>query len=154
MLFKKNKKAMSPLLVTIFLAALAVSLGAMVVSWGSSFQDGESASCGKVEIAIQVAEGREMICIDEQTGSIKLMIVNSGDAALKKILHRQIGSDFEVEDRALPNSNLASGQVLNTQILLTPGRPRMELVPVIEVLNEEIMCSNKAIIRETISLCE
>lgn len=154
MLFIKNKKAMSPLLITIFLAALAVSLGAMVVSWGSSFQEGESASCQNVGISIQVAEGREMLCVDENTGRIKLMITNTGDTSLKKIIHRQISKDFEVEDKVLPNSNLATGQMLNTELLLSPGRPRIELVPVIEVLNEEILCTNKAIIRETLAVCE
>lgn len=154
MFFIKNKKGMSPLLVTIFLTALAVSLGAMVVSWGSNNDQGrDSSSCDDVSISPQIVSGNEMLCFNESSGKLKIMIINDGNVPLEGIMHRQINSDFAVNEKMIPTSKLAVGQVMNTEILLNSGKIRAELIPVITVLNENILCSGKAIIRENISSC-
>ena len=154
MFLKFNKKAMSPLLVTIFLAALAVSLGAMIVSWGSNAMERDSSSCDDVRISIQVAESKELLCFNETSGSLKLVVSNSGDVPIEGIVHRQIGSDFETVDDVIPNSDMGVGQILSTNLLLRPGKARAELIPYINVLNENILCNSKAIVRENIEVCK
>ena len=144
---------MSPLLVTIFLVAFAVALGAMVMSWGSDSERRDSSSCDDIRIAPQVLLGEEMLCFNEDSGRLKIVISNSGKVPLNSIVNRQISSDFRVEDILIPNSGLGVGQILSTEIDIMPGRIRAELIPVIIVLNEKVLCSGKSLIRENIPLC-
>ncbi|MFP4567860.1 MAG: hypothetical protein ACLFN8_02865 [Candidatus Woesearchaeota archaeon] len=149
-----NKRGMSPLLVTIFLVAFAVALGAMVMSWGSSSsQSRDSSSCSDVSISPQVLLGSELICFNETAGKIKIVLSNSGDVEISSIINRQVGSDFSVEDSSISGSALRPGQVLNTELLLRPGRVRVELIPEISVLNDKVLCPSKALVREEIPKC-
>ena len=151
----KGKKGMSPLLVTIFLAALAVSLGAMIMSWGTgTAEQRDSSTCDDVSISPQVMDGEEMICFDETEGGLKIVITNDGDIALGGIVNRYISSDFEVQDNIIPNSDLSRGNILSTTIRINPGKVRVNLIPMIEVLNEQVLCTSKAITRENIAKCD
>lgn len=152
--FFMDKRGMSPLLVTIFLVAFAVALGAMVMSWGSDSERRDSSTCDDVSIAPQVFLSEEMICFNEQSGKLKVVISNTGRISLAGISHRQIGSDFKVSDTIIPSSDLGTGQVLSTELLINPGRVRVELIPVIVVLNEKVYCSGKSLVRENIPVCQ
>ncbi len=154
MFFGFNKKAMSPLLVTIFLTALAVSLVAMILSWGSNASHRDSSTCDDVGISVQVADGKELICFDESSGRLRVVVSNSGDVSIEGIIHRQIGSDFEFSDDVVPNSDLAVGQILSENLLLRPGKARVELIPFISVLGENVLCSSKAVVRENVVVCD
>jgi hypothetical protein len=144
---------MSPLLVTIFLVAFAVALGAMVMSWGSNAGTRDSSSCKDVEISPQVVSGSELICYDASGGKVKVVISNTGGVALDAVINRQVSSDFSINDISIPASSLGIGQVLSTDLFLVPGPMRIELIPAISVLNERVICTSKALIREDISPC-
>jgi len=147
-----GKKAMSPLLVTIFLVAFAVALGAMVVSWGSD--DGKvSSTCDDVSISPQVFFGGELICYNESSGFLKVVLVNNGEVPIESVVHRQIGSDFNVVDTVLVRSGLGVGEVFSSELLLSPGRVQVELIPSIVVLNDRVLCTDKSVLRTNISVC-
>jgi FlaG/FlaF family flagellin (archaellin) len=152
--FFLDKRGMSPLLVTIFLVAFAVALGAMVMSWGSNTERRDSSTCDDVSISPQVFLGEEMICFNEQSGKLKIVISNTGKVSLGGVAHRQIGSDFKVVDNVISGSDLGAGQVLSTELVINPGRVRVELIPVIVVLNERVFCSGKSLVRENIPVCK
>ena len=144
---------MSPLLVTIFLVAFAVALGAMVMSWGSSAGARDSSSCKEVEISPQMVSGSELVCFDASAGKVKVVIANTGSLALEAVVNRQVNTDFSINDISIPASSLGVGQVLSTDLFLVPGPARIELIPAISVLNERVLCTSKALIREDIPPC-
>ncbi len=153
-IFNWGRKGMSPLLVTIFLVAFAVALGAMVMSWGSNNSQGrESSTCDSVSISPQLLSGDELICFDESVGKLKVVLLNDGDVELSGVIHRQISEDYAIKDEVISKSSLKEGQVLSTELILSPGRVRLELIPVISVLGDEVLCSGKSLIREDIAKC-
>lgn len=148
-----NKRGVSPLIMTIFLVALAVALGAMIMSWGSGSGSRSSSGCESVGFSAQVIGGSELICFNETSGMLKIVVVNSGSVGFDAIVHREVGSDFNVVDSILSRSDLGVGQVLSTELLIRPGRVRVELIPAINVLNERVLCTGKSLVREDISRC-
>jgi hypothetical protein len=68
---------MSPLLLTIILIAFAVALGAMVMSWGSN-KLYDLRILRKVDLTVQQAFGKDLICFNEATGKLKVVIKNTG----------------------------------------------------------------------------
>lgn len=148
-----GRKGMSPLLVTIFLVAFAVALGAMVMSWGSGGEGRDSSTCDSVSISPQMLGGDELICYNRSAGRLKVVVINSGDVDLQGVVNRQIDSDYDAKDEVISNSDLREGQVLSTELVLSPGRVRVELIPVISVLGDEVLCSDKSLIRENIDEC-
>ena len=149
----RSKKAASPLLVTIFLVALAVALGAMITSWGSTGTTRDSATCDDVKISPQIFMGDELFCYNETTGKVRFAIINDGDVSLSGVISRTVDPNKGVQDKMIPDSNLRRGEVLSTEVEIQQGRVRIELIPVIDVLRERLLCSGKAIIRENINKC-
>lgn len=150
---KWGRKGMSPLLVTIFLVAFAVALGAVVMSWGSNGGSRESSTCDSVSISPQMLLGDELICYNESAGKLKVVVINSGSVDLNSIINRQVNSNYDIKDDVIANSALREGQVLSTELLLSPGRVRLELIPTISVLGDEVLCTGKSLIREDIDEC-
>ena len=82
----KNKKGISPLIATVLLISFAVSLGAVVMNWGSKIQISEqnvTAQCGNAYIDFFVLpSGKPDICID---GNQILMTVEAMSGKIKDL---------------------------------------------------------------------
>lgn len=145
---------MSPLLLTIILIALAVALGAMIMSWGSNKVYPTKASCDSVELVTQQAFGTDLICFNEETGKLKIVVKNSGKSALSAIVYRKISPDMTVRDILLPSSELEVGKIYEAEIPHVKGeKAHLEIIPQIKNGEEILLCDDKAIVKENIPSC-
>lgn len=150
-----NKKGMSPLLLTIILIAFAVALGTMVMSWGSNKLYEPKESCDKVELTVQQAFGKDLICFNEATGKLKVVIKNTGQGRASNLIYRKINPDLTIRDVVLPSSALDPGKVYEAEIPhQKTEKVHVEIMPQVNNEGEEKICDEKAIIRENIPSCD
>jgi flagellin-like protein len=149
-----NKKGMSPLILTIILIAFAVALGAMVMSWGSNKLYAPKESCEKIELTVQQAFGKDLICFNEATGKLKIVIKNTGQGGANGIIYRKINTDLTTRDIVLPSSALEPGKIYEAEIPHQQNeKVHIEIIPQITNEGAETLCIDKAIIRENIPSC-
>jgi len=149
-----NKKAMSPLLLTIILIAFAVALGAMIMSWGSSKVQIQNGSCDSVNLVVQKAFDSDLICYNVNTGKLKIVVKNAGKQKILEVVYRKINPDLSIRDIALPYSEIEPGRAYEAEIPYQPGgKVHIELIPKINVEDVPTLCDDKAIIKETIPPC-
>jgi FlaG/FlaF family flagellin (archaellin) len=150
-----NKKGMSPLLLTIILIAFAVALGAMIMSWGSNKVYPSKSSCEDAEIVVQKAFGNDLICFNENSDKLKIVVKNSGQTTLSGLIYRKISPDLNIRDITLPSSALEIGKIYEAEIPHQFGeRTHIEIIPQVTNNEQQTICDNKAIIRENISPCK
>ena len=150
----KGKKGMSPLIVTILLVALAVSLGAMIMSWGSSELSTNQKGCEQTKIEPQQAFGQNLICYDQNNKKLKLLLKNTGTNALTGIQIKQINPDLTINEMRLPKSNIIPGASYEYILdFIKPEKTYIEIIPEIDFLGEKIMCVNNAIIIDNLGNC-
>lgn len=149
-----NKKGISPLLLTIILIALAVALGAMIMSWGASKASGNKESCDKIELTVQRAFDTDLVCFNADTGKLKIVIKNVGKDPVNTLIYRRINPDMSIRDTPLPSSEMTSGRIYEAEIPYQPGsKVHIELIPQILIENTPTLCDQKAIIRENVPPC-
>lgn len=86
-----NKSGVSPLISTIILLVFATGLGAIVMSWGSSYAQVEiKESCSKTSISIVEIKSRPKACISQ--GSVYYTIQNTGETNIYDYRITLIGS--------------------------------------------------------------
>jgi hypothetical protein len=151
-----NKKGMSPLLLTILLIGLAVGLGAVIITWSSDQAYSPKESCEKITLTVQKAFDKDLICFNEATGKLKLVVKNDGQGNINSILYRKINLDLTTRDVILPTSALKPGQIYQAEVPHVQNeRVHIEIIPQIKNEEEttETLCINKAIIKEDIPAC-
>ncbi|MGV8169306.1 MAG: hypothetical protein ACP5N3_04590 [Candidatus Nanoarchaeia archaeon] len=149
-----NKKGMSPLLMTIILIALAVALGAMIMSWGSNKTSGDKGSCEDVNLVVQQAFNTDLVCFNQETSKLKMVVKNSGKTSIKSLIYRRINPDMSIRDTVLPASEMTPGKIYEAEIPYIPGaKVHIEIIPQLMVENELILCDKNAIIKENVPDC-
>jgi hypothetical protein len=146
---------MSPLLLTIVLIAFAVALGAMIMSWGSSKVGPQKSSCDRVDLVVQKAFDNDLICFNEQTGKLKIVVKNVGEEKLKSLIYRKINPDLSVRDITLPSSEMEPGRIYEAEIpIVEKGKVHIEIIPQILIDTTPTLCDDKAIIKENLQSCK
>ncbi|MGV8162793.1 MAG: hypothetical protein ACP5N2_05685 [Candidatus Nanoarchaeia archaeon] len=149
-----NKKGMSPLLLTILLVAFAVALGAMIMSWGASKTINSQGTCDNVELVVQKAYNTDMICFNNETGKLKIIVKSTGKQQINSLIYRRITPDMSIRDTPLPSSEMNPGRIYEAEIPYQSGsRVHIEILPQIMIENIPSLCDSKAIIRENIPPC-
>jgi hypothetical protein len=126
----------------------------MVMSWGSNkiYTPGES--CEKVELTVQRAFDKDLICFNEETGKLKVVIKNTGQGSANAMIYRRITPDLATRDIILPSSNLEPGKIYEAEIPYQQGeKVHIEIIPQIKDGETPTLCSDKAIIKENIPSC-
>ena len=100
-----SKKGVSPLVATILLIAFAVALGAVVMSYGSSYYEesgsGEAVSgsgeelCGDINLQVHKVNNINQLCYKEQ-GAIKFTLINKANKDINKIRMLVTGDEVYV----------------------------------------------------------
>lgn len=149
-----GKKGMSPLIITILLIALAVSLGAMIMSWSSGAANSPELTCSDAKLEVQVAFGQELLCYNEADGKLRVIVRNTGSNIIDSLTFRRITLDFKTRDIKLPNSYLGLGKVYESEISFQmEEKVHVEIIPSVIVDGEELLCNDQAIVRDSIPPC-
>lgn len=145
---------MSPLIVTILLIALAVALGTMIMNWSSDVAGAKVVSCEDIDLQIQQAFGKELLCFNENTGKIKLVVKNEGKSPADFIVYRQINANLDTKDIKMPDSYLGTGKIYDVNIaFMMSDKIHIEFIPGIMKSGQEVICTNKSIVTETLESC-
>ncbi len=104
-----NKEGLSPIIATFLLIAFAVSLGAVVMTYGSAYYEesqkkstlNASLLCSEVNLEVHSTDGSDDVCI---AGSqIRYLLVNSGSESISAVQMWALGTKIYVSE--LPDSS-------------------------------------------------
>ena len=142
------KKAITPLISTIFLLVFAVGLGALVMSWGSSETRLASSvgSCPNVEIAVTKINLVEQACMKDN--SLIVTLENNGDEYVKTIRVVALSQDTSVSDEF--DAGISAGEFKRMSYKLNGPTPsKIRLIPIID----KDVCIKKKIELENVRGC-
>lgn len=147
----QNKKAVSPLIATVLLIAFAVSLGAVLLTYLTSFGE-----CSGTEIEIPTVSGEPQVCYNTQTNKLEFTVENTGSESIEYLKLALTGAlsveNIEV-DRTIPRSDTEKISI-DYKLQALGKIQKLKITPVVIEDNEEIVCPNqKAITVEGIPDC-
>ncbi len=147
----QNKKAVSPLIATVLLIAFAVSLGAVLLTYLTSFGE-----CSGTEIEIPTLNSEPEVCYNTQTSKLEFTVENTGSEDIEYLKLALTGAlsveNIEVE-RTIPQSDTEKISV-DYKFQALGNIQKVKITPVVIEGDEEIVCpSQKAITVEGIPDC-
>ena len=147
-----NKKAISPLIATVLLIALAVAIGAVIMAYTGSLGE-----CGKVEIRIPLDKGSPDICYDAAKYSLRFSLEDGEKQDIEMFKLTFYGSvdiaNIELEE-ALGVSETKRFTIPYNQKNLGE-LTKLKIVPVIMQESKQVVCpADKSLIIENIPPCE
>lgn len=160
----KTKKGVTPLMATLFLILLSVSLGAIVMVLGEAYI-GEHANfargipevgsgCDLVNFKITRISGVAHVCVKDNT--IDVSLDNEGSIVIDDFHARIHGSDgvSNVQNLLVRSLNLAEGVRLRIPYL-SIGKPlKIVLTPRMRSGMNYLYCSEKSVAIENLPNCE
>ncbi len=150
---KRGKKGISPLIATVLLIAFAVSIGAMIMSWGKD-AFASSGDCTSVKLEIQTINTKPVFCYDTLNNRINFMVKNTGDVDVEMIKLRIINRDLAVEDKNIADSAIAVGGIASKNIdYIHSGKFHVEIIPLIHYGGKEKTCAGQAVVTDDIPAC-
>jgi hypothetical protein len=153
----KSKRGLSPLIATGLLIVLAIGLGIIVMNFGRA-QIEVAAQCA-VDIGLQFTElnAKQQVCLDRVKGQLFFIVENGQQIQVESMHLRAIGEE-DVLSQTVDESKI---EKLGTILKYVPydieelGTVRqIRLTPTISLYNEEITCSEQALIVENVRDCE
>jgi flagellin-like protein len=152
-MFKRGKKAISPLIATVLLIAFAVSIGTLIMNIGKDVL-ANVGDCEAVSMEVQTINGKPLFCYDEGNSKINMMIKNTGKVDIKYIKLSITTTDFDHEEISLEDSSLKVGKTFTSSLDYSrKGNFKTEILPVITASGKETVCLANAIVAETIGPC-
>lgn len=104
-----HKKAIAPLISTLIMLLFAILLGAVVISWGSSYTAKGIKECSKVSVGIAKISGESQACYAD--GRVEYIIENDGASAIDGFKAFVIGDTiYNIDvDMMLASGDVAKG---------------------------------------------
>lgn len=163
-----SRHGMSPLVATVLLIAFAISLGVVVMSFGSAYYPhekltsrvvNESTLCSSLSLEILSIQNQEQLCYrgDSRTGTVEFVLVNSANTPIDSIQMWVVGDSILVSD--ILNQTLAPGYPLEGRLdysLEQNGKIRqVKFVPKIspEGTAQSLFCFEKAVTATAVRDC-
>lgn len=147
----KNKKAVSPLIATILLIAFAVSLGAVLLTYLTSF-----GSCSATSIKIATIEDESQVCYNSNSNKLEFMLENSGRQDVESLKLTLTGA-LNVENvdvlQAVPRSETEKVS-LDYKKQYLGVLQKLKITPVVIEDEEEVICpTDKSLTIENVPEC-
>ncbi|MFA5797325.1 MAG: archaellin/type IV pilin N-terminal domain-containing protein [Candidatus Woesearchaeota archaeon] len=153
-LFWSSRKGISPLIATVLLIAFAVSIGAMIMSWGKNAVNSSGNDCDAVKLEVQEINGKPVFCYDTINQQIRIMVKNTGEIDVERLHLRIITSDYAIDEKPVDASRIISGGIIVKNIpYIHSGKFHVEIIPEIIASSKDKSCSNEALIVEDIPKC-
>jgi flagellin-like protein len=152
-MFKRGKKAISPLIATVLLIAFAVSIGTLIMNIGKDVL-ANVGDCTDVKIDVQTINGKPLFCYDAENSKVNLMVKNTGAVDIKYLKLGITTADFNHEELSLEDSSLKAGKTLTKSVDYSrEGNFKTEIIPVITAAGKETVCLDNTVVTETITSC-
>lgn len=147
---RRLKKGIAPLIATLLLLSFAIAVGVVVMNLGRA-QVELGAQC-----AIDIGLENKGICFNQATGQIHFTVENGINVKVEGLLVNIIGSTSattaELNSIGLLKAGTYSTNVNYDQI--TAGQIRqLRIAPKVILFDQELICSEQAIIAENIANC-
>ena len=156
----RNRKGMSPLIATVLLIAFAVALGAMIMNWSSDVEqqpreDSSSGDpCAKVSMELSEVFDKRIFCYDEDQGSIRFNVVNTGSTSIQGVQVRTVDADLKQVKEDIPGSRLPVGETFEHEMPFDKsGKVHVQLVPYVRSAGESHYCLQERIIQDVLPAC-
>jgi len=144
------KRAMSPLIATVFLLAFAVALGVMIMNWTPSQSDlmnFNGVKCGDVKI-----EFTNTPCYSNN--QLIFEVRNIGRDKISGILINSVEAESEFSIK-VPNSSLVSTESISKQVkfLYSGGAIQIKFVPLFYIDENLLECQDFALTMNSLPTC-
>ncbi len=122
----RSKKAMSPLIATILLIAFAVSIGAVIMSYGNAYQNNnplpEENICDSVKMEFYEIDGNQQICHKKEGNldHLSFILINKGKVDIDQV---QLITSFSGETNSVKVMELRDSS-------MSPGIPVEHKLPI------------------------
>lgn len=152
-MIKRGKRGISPIIATVLLIAFAVSIGAMIMSWGRETL-ASTGDCSSVKLDVQTMNGKPVLCYDTYNNKINFMIKNNGEVEIQKVKLRVISEDFSIDEQEMPDTKIPIGGIIVKNIdYLKAGTFHLEIIPMINFAGKQKICPEKAVVSDNLPKC-
>jgi len=156
----KNKKAISPVIATVILLAIAIGLGVVAMNWGRAYLEISSTCAIDTKMKIVSVNNIPQICYQAgEDGFIQFLIENGPNTDIEKLQLRAIGNrqvySTEVESSSIVKGGSYLGMVpYNTNIF--GDIKQIKITPELLVYENQppAICTEQGIIIENIGQCK
>lgn len=152
-----NKRGIAPLLATILLIILAAGLGVVVMNFGRA-QIESTARC-TVATGLQLVElnQEDQLCLNKREDQIFFLAENGPNIPISRLRLRVIGS-AAVMDKELEESSIEKAETLLFYVpydySVYGEVKQFRLVPIVNLYNQEVICTEQAIVVENVRECK
>lgn len=156
MIIVLNRKAITPLMITMLLISFAVAVSTGITRFGEA-QLEEGAECAiETKLTLSTIGGKEQLCYNAAAKKISFTVENGLNINIDGLLANVIGSEkadtFDLNNAKMTKAgsyvgNLPYNTVVNGQIR------QIKLTPKIRTPEGEAICVEQAIIREEVPAC-
>tara|TARA_Y100000310_G_scaffold236576_1_gene239770 strand:+ start:8253 stop:8735 length:483 start_codon:yes stop_codon:yes gene_type:complete len=155
-----SKKGVSPLVATVLLIGFAVGLGAVVMSYGSSYY-GETGGvtttvsqgnvCDNINLEVHKVSNIDQICYEN--GGIKVTLVNKANANIDKIRALVTGNDVYVTELGEIEPGYPKSEEISYDFGTYGDIKQIEFIPILGSNGAEQLCFDNSILKERIKGC-
>ena len=151
-----NKKAITPLMITILLISLAVAVGVGIMNLGRA-QVEQGAECA-INIGLHFAQisAQQQLCYDAAGKKLSFTVENGVNIKVEGLIVNIIGAQkaesFELNEAKIIK---AGTYVANIPFDRAVGGPvkQLKITPKVRPADEEIICQEQALVLENIKDC-
>lgn len=161
-MLRGSKRGVSPLIATVLLIAFAVALGAVVMSWGTTYVQETAASvrdksdravqCSQdVSLKVHKISSTEQLCYggSEHAGFVAFTLFNDGRKDIKQVHVNVFGKKNIQSNNSLNGTSMAVGQAMKynlTYSYTTYGAvDQVQFVPVVSIGGIDQVCGGNAL---------
>ena len=151
-----NKKAITPLMITILLISLAVAVGVGIMNLGRA-QVEQGAECA-INIGLHFAQisGQQQLCYDATGKKLSFTVENGVNIKVEGLIANVIGAQkaesFELNDAKIIKAgtyvaNIPFDRAVGGQV------KQLKITPKVRPADEEVICQEQALVLENIKDC-
>ena len=150
----RNKKGITPIMATLLLISFAVAVGVVIMNFGRAQVESEAQCAIEIGMKFSSIGGQQQICYNPSTGALSFTIENGINIKVNGLIVNVIGS-AKAETFELNNANIGkAGTYLGNVKFAGGGQLRqVKITPKVVLYDEEQICSEKALISESIRPC-
>ncbi len=144
-----NKFGIAPLIATLLLLSFAISLGVVIMNFGRAAVELQAQCPLNIDLAFAEIGGKQDIC---SSGSeLKFTVENGVNMKVTGLVINVIGTD-SAETFDL-NAAIEKGGIHLGKAAFSGGVRQVKITPKIQLQGEEQICTEKALITETVGNC-
>ena len=154
------KKGISPLIATLLLISVAVSIGTMIMSFGSAFYEerrllaGPELLCRYMSLELNQINNASQICFNLASGNVEFTVTNRANIEISSFIAWLVGDEIYVVNIT---KTIAPGYPLREKVAYDASTygaiKQVQLIPKIKQDGDEVACSNKKLLIEEIRAC-